>query len=162
MHLFWCKVDIKEEADCWNWTASTNKQGYGRFRYQGKKVGAHRLSWQIANGDIPEGLCVLHRCDNPKCCNPKHLFVGTRSDNMQDMVLKGRKHLFVGEDNYFSTHTFPQNGETNPQSKLQEDQVINIRKLFLGGTPQPKIGDIYGISQTHVSNICSNKRWRHL
>lgn len=92
---FWSKVDQSGGADaCWSWTASTKTarcgMKYGDFNYKGKSTGAHRVAWELTNGQIPDGLCVLHKCDNPLCCNPAHHFLGTRTDNVNDMLAKGR------------------------------------------------------------------------
>ena len=84
---FWEKVD--KSGDCWKWIAHLLK-GYGRFRLNNKTWSAHRVSWTLHYGEIPEGMCVLHRCDNPGCVNPEHLFLGTRTDNMKDRDQKGR------------------------------------------------------------------------
>src|SRR5687767_4720826 len=85
---FWEKV--RKTDGCWLWTASRNAKGYGQIMYQRRPIHAHRVSWQLANGPIPDGLCVLHRCDNPQCVNPGHLFLGTIVDNNRDMFAKGR------------------------------------------------------------------------
>lgn len=87
---FWSKVSKCECDKCWEWTASLNSKGYGRMNMQGRTGLSHRLSWLIHFSEIPDGLDVLHHCDNPKCVNPNHLFLGTHSDNMRDMVKKGR------------------------------------------------------------------------
>lgn len=87
LELFWQKVDKTE--DCWEWTASKNKQGYGIFGHQGQTWLAHRLSYKLSNM-LPDGVKVLHRCDNPPCVNPDHLFLGTQKDNIKDMAAKGR------------------------------------------------------------------------
>jgi hypothetical protein len=88
---FWAKVD--KSGECWVWTGSRNWAGYGYLgavRGHGRQLAAHRVSWELANGSIPEGLHVLHHCDNPPCVRPEHLFVGTRSDNLSDAGRKGR------------------------------------------------------------------------
>jgi hypothetical protein len=93
---FWPKVDRSGGPDaCWPWTATVRSDGYGMIDVGGKMVGAHRVSWEIANGPIPvggdyHGTCVLHRCDNPLCVNPSHLFLGTNDDNTKDRDAKGR------------------------------------------------------------------------
>lgn len=90
---FWVKVDKISSlsyTDCWVWIGCKNPKGYGQFWGQDKMIGAHRYSWILKKGSIPNDLCVLHKCDNPPCVNPDHLFLGTQSDNMKDMAQKGR------------------------------------------------------------------------
>lgn len=94
---------------CAEWTGRRNRGGYGLTRACGKPLLAHRQAWAIAFGPIPDGLCVLHRCDNPPCCEPTHLFLGTRADNMRDMALKGR-HWKASNDHCPSGHAYD---ETN-------------------------------------------------
>ncbi len=94
-HGFWARVTKGDSKSCWNWTGGKNEKGYGALRFLGERILAHRLSWIIHNGPIPEhdsyhGFCILHRCDNPSCVNPDHLFLGTHQDNMDDMVAKNR------------------------------------------------------------------------
>lgn len=88
---FWAKVQ-EAPSGCWNWTGSTSGRfGYGHIRTSKRNTeNCHRISWMMANGDIPDGFCVLHRCDNPSCVNPAHLFLGTYLDNNRDMAAKGR------------------------------------------------------------------------
>ena len=88
---FWDKVDKKGEDDCWEWTASTRTNGYGQIHFDQKMMQAHRASWIIENGKIPEGLVVCHSCDNKTCVNPNHLWIGTQGDNMADRDRKGRQ-----------------------------------------------------------------------
>lgn len=89
MDRFWSKVD--KSGDCWEWTACRTRAGYGQFKSDGRLHRAHRLAWALTNGPIPEGKHVLHRCDNPGCVNPDHLFLGSHQDNMDDMSNKGRR-----------------------------------------------------------------------
>ena len=88
LERYWNKVGKTE--DCWLWTANKFKGGYGQYQFLGKPNGAHRISWIIHYGEIPKGMHVLHRCDNPPCVNPNHLFLGTHTDNMKDKAEKGR------------------------------------------------------------------------
>lgn len=88
---FWDKVSRPE--GCWKWTGVKNQFGYGRLRTGKSMIVAHRVSWQIHNGPIPKGMSVLHKCDNPECTNPEHLFLGTYSDNAKDMVAKKRHNM---------------------------------------------------------------------
>lgn len=82
---------FKESPSCWEWLAYRDRKGYGRFMVPGSKTSlAHRFSWELHRGPIPTGMCVLHRCDNPPCVNPAHLFLGTLQDNVRDMIQKGR------------------------------------------------------------------------
>ena len=92
MKRFWDKVNIAGPDECWEWTAGTYLKGlkYGRFQFEGKAKSAHRVAYILTNGDIPDDMFVCHTCDNPACCNPKHLWLGSAKDNTQDMLKKGR------------------------------------------------------------------------
>ena len=98
-HSFWKKVKVGKDDECWEWLACKNKKGYGFFRVNWILRRAHRFAWTVTYGKIPEGLFVCHRCDNPGCCNPKHLFLGTNTDNMVDMISKGRASWQKGVQN---------------------------------------------------------------
>jgi len=102
------------DSPCWNWISGKAKFGYGNFFIGGKRIAAHRWSYQHYIGDIPEDMLVRHRCDVPDCVNPNHLILGTHSDNMWDKVRRGRCNVPMGEDQH--------------NSKLTDDQVINILK----------------------------------
>ncbi len=146
---FWPKVDKTET--CWHWTGSKTKLGYGQFGFrQGAKVHvfyAHRVAYSLSVGEIPEGLLVLHHCDNPSCCNPDHLFVGTDADNMRDRDSKRRQNK----------------GETVVFAKLKEADVMEIRQLYArGGLTRKEIGDRFGIKPNNVSLITTRKIWKHL
>ncbi len=124
---FWRKVDRRGPDECWEWRGFRNEFGYGRTRHgrldRGKQ-GAHRVAWALVNGTIPEGAHVLHRCDNPPCCNPAHLFLGTHTDNMRDMSEKGRARGFIGTQ---------LRGELNPRTKLADARVTHLRSLRAQG-----------------------------
>lgn len=145
---FWDKVLIGD--GCWEWVAHKNNDGYGAIRYNRKMVKAHRLAWILTNGDIPEGLCVCHKCDNPACVRPGHLFLGTRKENMRDMAAKGR--------NYVPDVT----GAKNPGAKLSVKQVQEIRARALAGETQAALGREFGLTQSGISNITRKNRWKHI
>lgn len=101
---FWAKVNIRGPDDCWEWTGAVNGRDYGRFYVGDKTVYAHRLAWELTSSSIPKGKLVLHKCDNPTCCNPDHLYVGTHCDNMADLTSRhpelpgmGRVKLYKNE-----------------------------------------------------------------
>lgn len=136
---FWEKVIKLGPADCWEWQASTAHGGYGMIQNGKDYMKAHRFSWEIHFGPIPENIWVLHKCDNRKCVNPNHLFLGTPVDNVQDMMQKGRFILC--------------SPEKRGNAKLSEKDVEEIRRLACQGTKQRQIAEIYNISQSLVSSI---------
>lgn len=147
---FWSRVSKTEEtAACWLWIGSRLPKGYGRF-YPAVKVGlyAHRVSWEIANGrPVPEGLHVMHACDNPSCVNPAHLSVGTRSDNMRDAVSKGRaKHC-------------ERFGEQAPRAKLSNADVSAIKRRLLAGEAQNDVALEFGVTRGAITHIATGRSW---
>lgn len=122
---FLSKYFINVYNGCWEWIAALDGKGYGVFRGRG----AHRVSYELHFGHIPDGLCACHHCDNPKCVNPHHLFIGTRSDNMQDMVLKGRFKAAMLRRRLNGTNLGRKFalGNKPPNTKITDDQVIEIR-----------------------------------
>ena len=139
---FWAKV--KKTDGCWEWTACCSSSGYGqicRGGHSGPQVQAHRLSWELHNGPIPDGMCVLHRCDNPS-----HLFLGTIADNNADMAAKGR-----------AAH---QHGETNGSCRLTADQVNDIRLYLAQGVKQRTLASYFGVHQTTICDINIGRRRR--
>lgn len=149
-----CKILNRHKVvdGCWEWQGKLSKDGYGCFQetIKGKKtdVRSHRRSYEIFKGDISEGLQVCHKCDNPSCCNPDHLFLGTPKENVQDCIKKGRR---------------PNSKKRAIASgKLKEEEVIEIRKLYNEGMSQKDIQDKFKISQSQVSGILSYKFWKHV
>lgn len=137
---FWSKVD--RSGDCWLWTGGTLHYGYGGFWLEGKTLRAHRVAWELENGAVPDGLCVLHRCDVPACVKVSHLFLGTHKDNVADMYAKRRRR---------------QDGEFNNSAKLMASDVRDIR--LQKGQRQDKMAATYGVSEATVSCILSGKLW---
>jgi hypothetical protein len=146
--LFWQHVITVDGDACWGWTGSISR-GYGNVRVKKRHYGAHRISWEIHFGAIPPGLSVLHKCDNPSCCNPAHLFIGTQADNMRDMKEKGRARWGT-------------EGNPRPQ-KLTADQVREIRILYANGNITTyQLGKQFNVDQTCISQIVLRKIWRHV
>ena len=141
-----------EPDECWPFSGTKDRNGYGRFGIPGRgrnasKVYAHRVAWELAFGEIPNGLIVMHTCDNPPCCNPAHLRLGTLADNNRDRSAKGR-----GRENR-------QWGSQNPAAKLSEDDVLMIRTLARDGVVQARIAERFGIKQAQVSKIVRGLSW---
>ena len=151
---FWEKVVRRGSDDCWEWTAYRTPKGYGQILNGGKGNGlsrAHRISWVIHSGMIPQGMCVLHHCDNPGCVNPAHLFLGTNKDNSRDMVAKCR-----------SSHVgIP--GEDNGSAKLSERSVREIRQLLVSGClSMTAVAVQYGVGRSAIEKIKYGKTWAWL
>ena len=146
---FWEKVDKSNNEGCWIWLAYKNNKGYGEIGIKHKLYLSHRISWIIHFGSIPKGMCVCHKCDNPGCVNPHHLFLGTQKDNMQDMSKKNRAN--------------PICGVKHCNAKLSEKQVLEIRKKYSGELgEQMMLSKEYGVSTETISRIVNNKMWKHL
>ncbi len=138
---------IDKSGNCWQWTGWKNRVGYGSFWYKDSPKRANRVAWLLEYGEIPNGMCVCHHCDNPSCVNPDHLFLGTHLDNMKDAALKGRFN--------------PKIGQENGNSKLTEQQVLEIREMQ-GSLSQKNIARLYGVTQPLVGNIHRREIWRHI
>lgn len=167
---FWKKVNKNGPivphvgTPCWDWTASRNNQGYGTFGVgSGTHRQSHRVSWQIENGPIPYGSCILHKCDRTCCVNPLHLFPGSHKDNADDRDSKGRGNPATGDNAALRKHPhLVLRGERHSNSKLVESDVIEIRmRRSTGETPKAIAGD-FGISTTLVRNIHLRKTWKHV
>lgn len=155
---FWRKVDRSGGPDsCWPWLKE-RMYGYGYFQYQYTRHRAHRIVWGITFGAIPDGMFVCHRCDNPGCVNPAHLFLGTPADNMADKVRKGREAR--GDRHGSKTH--PERtprGSANHVAKLTEEQVLYIRSCEETGVA---LARKFGVLTTTISSIRTRRNWRHL
>jgi hypothetical protein len=136
--------------NCWGWTASRNPNGYGQIGGRDRHLLlAHRVSYELFVGTIPDGMCVLHRCDNPSCTNPAHLRLGTKADNSRDMREKGRSR---GGGLW---------GEANPAAKLTAAQVRSIRIDLANGHAIRAIARAYGRSQRCIQHIARGTHWRN-
>lgn len=151
---FWNYTDKNGPNGCWEWTGCLNDAGYGVLGRGGSKriIRAHRLAWLIMEGEIPEGMCLCHKCDNRKCVNTSHMFVGTRKDNNLDGRNKGRMSkppVRLGVD--------------NNKAKLTPDKVRRIRNEYAaGGTSHRKLGRKYGLDHSQIGHIVSGQHWRHI
>ncbi len=146
---FWEKVQKTDK--CWEWTASLGSRGYGQFMVStGNITKAHRMAWKLTYGEIPDKMEVLHNCDNPICCRPDHLFLGTQIDNINDMVRKKR--------NGFKS----QPGETNGNHKYTTEQVLAIREKLHLGLPGRQISRELNVPEDIISLIKLNKIWKNV
>lgn len=152
---FWAKVD-RSEGGCWRWTAADNGNGYGVLRVPDSRGSwriayAHRVAWELANGPIPPGLFVCHRCDVRGCVNPAHLFLGTAAENNADKTRKGRgRHGVMW-------------GETNPNAVLADREALAIRAEHgAGGVTQTELARRYGVAKQVVNGIVRGKTYQHL
>lgn len=157
---FWSRV--KKGPGCWEWTgAQFNRKWYGAFFMNGRNHSASRVSWMFHYGSIPNGLFVCHRCDNPKCVRPDHLFLGTAADNNGDMARKGR----AASGKKHRASLYPESirrGEENGAAKLSPVDIIVIRQCHAKGSSTRALAAAYGVCKTTISNIISRRTWAHI
>lgn len=135
-------ISPEPNSGCWLWAGCVDRKGYGEFRFRGRSQFAHRVSFILHHGEIAKGLCVLHRCDNPSCVNPEHLFLGSVADNNDDMRRKGRQA----------------SGTRNGQAKLTPSQIAIIRKST---APQKALAREFGVNQSTISDVRCKISWKH-
>lgn len=140
------RVDKQGDGGCWLWLGCKDKKGYGIIQRNRKAERAPRIAWELYIGTIPDKLFVCHKCDNPSCVNPDHLFVGTLQDNTADMVAKQRQIQ----------------GETVGSSKLTTIQVIEIRQRYRDGVSQRALSKEYGITKSGIQHVVRRQTWRHI
>jgi len=144
---FWEKVnrDSRSEYQCWLWTAGTNSDGYGAIKVDGTKTNAHRIAYRLEEEDPGEKF-VLHQCDNKQCVNPNHLYLGTPSQNLQDMWDRGLRDA---------------SGSNNPNAKLDSDDVEEIRERAAGDETHAELADEFGVASSTISMIVTGRLWNY-
>ena len=156
---FWPKV--AKASGCWLWKAAIRRDGYGLFTNQGRHYAAHRLSWELTHGPIPDGMWVLHHCDVRACVRPDHLYLGTREQNTSDAMLRHR--FKSGDEAHFRAHPeIVPRGERHWASRLTDDDVRDIRRRVAAGEKQVSLQREYELSSGLVSLIVHRKRWAHV
>lgn len=160
MHRFWKKVNKGTDNECWVWNARKNHDGYGEFWYNNHTVKAHRMSWLLHNGLIPDDKCILHRCDNPPCVNPKHLWIGSLKDNTRDMISKSRQN-FVGDFRHLPRNDY--HGEDRSNAKLNDEKVMLMRRLHKkSGLSTRKLAKMFSIGKSVAWSVIAQSRWKHI
>lgn len=140
LHRFVEKIgSVEPESGCWLWEGALGSDGYGRVRRRGVTYSAHRFSYELFKGPIPEGLCVMHLCDVPRCVNPRHLVLGTKADNSRDMLRKGR--------------------DGHPVRKLTYEQVVEVREMLAQGATKAAVSERFDICRSTVQDIETGATW---
>lgn len=141
-------VYMTGRAECWLWIGNKPDGRYGHFSVSGKIYKAHRWLYALVCGEIPEGMVIRHKCDNPSCVNPAHLTIGTHADNVADKYERGRAPN--------------RQGEKHPLARLTEDKVKEIRRMSELGWPNSRIAAEFGVSTQHVGKVVRRENWRHV
>lgn len=173
---FWARLD--RSGECWLWTGARSPFGYGRFRYRGQYIAAHRFAWMETNGPIENGLQVCHKCDVPHCCNPSHLFLGTAAENQRDKVAKNRQargashgsatkpeRMARGDRHWTRLPEYSDRlarGEKQHSAKLTARDVFAIRERRKAGATLKALADDFGVTIQSVWAIDKRKTWTHV
>ena len=150
---FWSRVDKSDADGCWFWLGTINNKGYGSIRFEGKTYGSHVISFFLEHGRFPE-TCGLHKCDNPLCVRPDHIFEGTKKDNTVDMMNKGRhKH---------GTGNTGKKGSSSSRARFTDEQVRDMRNMLKNGATLQVVADKYNAHKAYISLIKRGLRWAHI
>jgi hypothetical protein len=136
----------KHESGCWLWIGFLNENGYGLIKNNYKTLQAHRVSFALKRGPIPKGICVLHKCDTPRCVNPDHLYLGSKQKNNEDMQIRNRQVR----------------GEKDGMAKLTKADVVSIRKHRYSGETLSFIANLFGVGISQIHRITTNQSWSHV
>lgn len=145
---FWDGVEVGDPTICWPWMRRRWWNGYGIFFVRRRAKIASRIAYEFSVGQIPDGLFVLHRCDNRACCNPSHLFIGTKKDNTADCIRKGRFGVLPGSKNH--------------QARFHESDVLEMRRLFSFGKSLADIARLFSTTSSRIHRIVHRKEWTHI
>lgn len=163
MNKFYKNTVKNPNNGCIEWISTIGIGGYGKFYENGKTKGAHRKSWELANGkEIPDGMNICHHCDNPKCVNPEHLFLGTQADNVRDMMEKGRYRHYNSakeKNGMWKNRKCAAKGVDAPAAKLDPVKVAEIVDLLLAGHSHASIAARYGVTRSAIGLINTGKNW---
>lgn len=149
VEVFWSRVKKGDGDACWNYIGHRNKLGYGRQRFNTKNMMAYRISWELVNGPVPKGKQLNHKCNNPSCVRPDHLYAGTQKDNMRDVAATGIKRDSVS-------------GQNSVLAKLKNEDVFEIRKMIKSGVAICQIGRIFSVHETTIHAIDKGRTWTHI
>ena len=144
---------VKVSSGCWEWIAGRTEDGYGYFRDGKRGVRAHRFSYELYIGKIPDGMLVLHRCNNRKCVNPEHIYIGTQAENIRDSIAAGTHCSVLHED---------RRGQMASLSKLDNDDVVHIKTMLKNGIKQWLIAWVYQVRRSTIGNINTGYSWSHI
>ena len=159
IEYFYNRIHKDADTGCWLWTGTLLPSGYGQFRFDKQSARAHRASYELLVGEIPDGLCMCHKCDVRRCCNPEHLFIGTRDDNMKDAASKGR---LPSSTNHW-TRLYPERmslSQLTSGAKLSTDQVQQIKGLVCKRGDACLVAAQFGVSEAAVSRIVRGHAWK--
>jgi hypothetical protein len=162
---FWSRVNKTDT--CWVWTAGKSNK-YGDYYFNGKHFRVHRLVWESIHGPIPEKMVICHKCDNPPCCNPDHLFMGTQKDNVQDALKKGKYNYTANKNPHLRNRVYSGTienaccGERSPLAKLKESDVRIIRELAAQGHSSWVLAKRYNVDPSAIRQVVKRQTWKHV